>query len=124
MARKTLLYNVSIFWGEVKLAKELVIHPEMIYRWRREYETGVPSFPARGNERLSQEQKELELIKQENADLRMERDILKKAIGIFSRKNGCFINLWLIINISIPSKRCRRCSGSAVVDITVGGEGR
>jgi len=71
------------------LAEELGIHTEMIYRWRREYEKGEnASFPGRGNERLSEEQKELERIKQENADLRMERDILKKAIGIFSRKNG------------------------------------
>lgn len=61
----------------------------MIYRWRKEYENGEDSsFPGQGTVRLSEEQKELERIKQENADLRMERDILKKAIGIFSKKNG------------------------------------
>jgi transposase len=61
----------------------------MIYRWRREYEQGdQTSFPGQGVVRLSEEQKELERIKQENADLRMERDILKKAIGIFTKKNG------------------------------------
>lgn len=65
------------------------IHAEMIYRWRKEYENGEDSsFPGQGTVRLSEEQKELERIKQENADLRMERDILKKAIGIFSKKNG------------------------------------
>ena len=57
----------------------------MIYRWRKEYENGEDSsFPSPGTVRLSEEQKELERIKQENADLRMERDILEKAIGIFS----------------------------------------
>jgi transposase len=72
-----------------ELAQELGIHPEMIYRWRREYEQGdQTSFPGQGVVRLSEEQKELERIKQENADLRMERDILKKAIGIFTKKNG------------------------------------
>lgn len=71
------------------LAKELGIAAEMIYRWRKEYENGEDSsFPGQGTVRLSEEQKELERIKQENADLRMERDILKKAIGIFSKKNG------------------------------------
>lgn len=71
------------------LAKELGIHAEMIYRWRKEHENGEDSsFPGQGTVRLSEEQKELERIKQENADLRMERDILKKAIGIFSKKNG------------------------------------
>jgi transposase len=72
-----------------ELAQELGIHPEMIYRWRREYEQGdQTSFPGQGVVRLSEEQKELERIKQENSDLRMERDILKKAIGIFTKKNG------------------------------------
>jgi transposase len=72
-----------------ELADRLGINVELIYRWRSAYENeGETSFPGRGVERMSEEQKELERIKQENADLRMERDILKKAIGIFSKKNG------------------------------------
>lgn len=71
-----------------ELADELGIRSEMIHRWRREYESGEETrFPGQGVERMSEEQKEFERLKQENADLRMERDILKKAIGIFTRKN-------------------------------------
>jgi len=72
-----------------ELAQELGIRADLIYRWRKQYEhDGDTSFPGRGLESLTEEQRELERIKQENADLRMERDILKKAIGIFSKKNG------------------------------------
>ena len=34
------------------------------------------------------EEKELAKLKKELADVRMERDILKKAMGIFTKKNG------------------------------------
>ncbi|MEX2600517.1 MAG: transposase [Balneolaceae bacterium] len=72
-----------------ELAVELGINPETIYRWRREYKDNESeSFPGQGVPRESDEQKELNRIKKENADLRMERDILKKAIGIFSKKPG------------------------------------
>ena len=72
-----------------ELAAELGIRPELIYRWRSEYErTPEDSFPGKGIQQLSPEQAELKRLERENADLRMERDILKKAIGIFSKKNG------------------------------------
>ncbi len=72
-----------------ELAQELGIRPELIYRWRREYSVDKQtSFPGQGVVKESAEQEELNRTKKENADLRMERDILKKAIGIFSKKNG------------------------------------
>lgn len=72
-----------------KLADELGIRPELIYRWRSEYErTPEDSFPGKGNQVLSAEAQEVARLQRENAGLRMERDILKKAIGIFSKKNG------------------------------------
>lgn len=72
-----------------ELANELGLRPELIYRWRSEYE-GNPqgSFPGQGIPRHTPEEAELARLQRENADLRMERDILKKAIGIFSKKNG------------------------------------
>lgn len=72
-----------------QLADELGIRPELIYRWRSEYEQAPEeSFPGKGNQALSAEAQEVARLQRENADLRMERDILKKAIGIFSKKNG------------------------------------
>jgi len=72
-----------------ELANELGLRAELIYRWRREYNDEEDnSFPGHGVVKQSAEQEELNRIKKENEDLRMERDILKKAIGIFSKKNG------------------------------------
>ena len=73
-----------------ELATELGLRPALIYKWRAAYGAGSPeeSFPGKGVERLTPEQAELRRIKAENAELRMERDILKKAIGIFGRTNG------------------------------------
>lgn len=72
-----------------ELADELGIRPELIYRWRSDYE-GSPevSFPGHGNPKQSPEQQELARLQRELADVRTERDILKKAIGIFSKRNG------------------------------------
>lgn len=72
-----------------ELAEELGLRSELIYRWRREYHDDKDtSFPGQGVEKQSSDQQELHRIKKENDELRMERDILKKAIGIFSKKNG------------------------------------
>lgn len=73
-----------------ELATELGLRPALIYKWRAAYGAGSPeqSFPGKGVEKLTPEQAELQRITAENAELRMERDILKKAIGIFGKTNG------------------------------------
>ena len=67
------------------IAIELGIEVNMLYRWRKElsqYEHN--SFPGRGKPKMTDRERELAVLKSELADVRMERDILKKAIGIFS----------------------------------------
>jgi len=72
-----------------KLASELGLAPELIYKWRAAYGAGsVDPFPGKGVEKLTAEQAELRRLKSELAETRMERDILKKAIGIFGKTNG------------------------------------
>ncbi len=75
-----------------ELASELGLRPALIYKWRAAYESKQSSesqpFPGNGVQSLTPEQAELQRVKAENADLRMERDILKKAIGIFGKTNG------------------------------------
>ena len=72
-----------------ELGVELGIRPELIYRWRTELaRKPEKGFPGKGNKELSAEEKENEQLRKELADVKMEHEILKKAIGIFSRKDG------------------------------------
>jgi transposase len=67
-----------------KVAKDLGIPATCLTRWKRQMEEARPTervFPGNGNAR----DEEVARLKKENARLRMERDILKKATGIFSR---------------------------------------
>lgn len=68
-----------------EIARELGINAEFIYRWRREFSNNPSlAFSGNGNKQLTEEQKELARLKRELADVKMERDILKKAVSIFS----------------------------------------
>jgi transposase len=71
------------------LSKELEIRPALLYRWRKELETKVEtSFPGKGKVIYTPEQAEIHRLKKELLDMQQERDILKKAVGIFSRSDG------------------------------------
>ena len=70
-----------------ELARTLGINENQLHRWKKQYaEGGRDAFPGHG--KLKPEDEELRRLRRENADLREERDILKKAVGIFSRKKG------------------------------------
>ena len=72
-----------------ELASELGLRPALIYKWRAVYQQNESrAFPGKGIPAISPEEEELRRLKAENAELRMERDILKKAIGIFGKTNG------------------------------------
>jgi len=71
------------------LASELGLRPALIYKWRAAYGAGSPdSFPGKGVEQLTPDQKKVRELEAELAETRMERDILKKAIGIFGKTRG------------------------------------
>ena len=68
------------------LARELGIHVNLIYRWRKQFEENQQtSFPGRGVKQLSEEESEVDRLCKELRDVKTERDILKKAVGIFSK---------------------------------------
>jgi len=73
--------------GEKKVkevAMDLGVDPGDIYRWIREYkEDPQDSFPGKG--KLKPEDEELRKLKRQLADVTEERDILKKAVAIFSK---------------------------------------
>ena len=76
-----------------KLAEELDIKPNLLYRWRREAKrVQGGAFPGHGNPKLSEEQKEIARLKKELRETKLERDILKKAVSIFSRSDGKYSN--------------------------------
>jgi transposase len=73
----------------VALALELGIRPELLYRWRTELAISrETSFPGNGKQKMTAEESELARLRKELDDMRMERDILKKAISIFSKNDG------------------------------------
>lgn len=73
----------------VLLAKELDVRPELLYRWRREFiDDPQTSFPGNGKVVRTPEQEEIHWLKKEVQELQTERDILKKAVGIFSRSDN------------------------------------
>ena len=68
-----------------ELATDLGLRPALIYRWRAEFK-GDPqrSFPGNGVEKQTPDEKKIARLQRELADMRMQRDILKKAMGIFT----------------------------------------
>jgi transposase len=77
----------------VELAAEMDIRPDLIYRWRRLADIHKEaSFPGHGNKILTEEQKEIARLKKELRDAQLERDILKKAVSIFSKSDGKYSN--------------------------------
>ncbi len=69
-----------------KVSEEYGINVQMLYRWKKESKNeNRPAFTGNGNIALTPEQKEIAQLKKELKDMEMERDILKKAVGIFSK---------------------------------------
>jgi transposase len=78
----------------VELSQELKIRPELLYRWRSEFAImDVKSFPGNGVKKMTEEESEQEKLKKELAEVKKERDILKKAVGIFYKSDGKSLNL-------------------------------
>jgi transposase len=67
-----------------QIARDLGMPEGSLYRWRNEFRArGDQAFPGQGN--LPADEEELRKLVRENEVLRQERDILKKAIAIFTR---------------------------------------
>ena len=69
-----------------ELARELGIQVSLLYKWRKDFqEYGEGSLPGKGNLKLTPEQERIHELEKKLKDAEMERDILKKAISIFSK---------------------------------------
>lgn len=87
--------ELSYARGNAKeIAEELGVLPELLYRWRREYQQYEKnSFPGKGKPKMTDQEREIARLERELRDAKMERDILKKAISIFSKSDGKSTNL-------------------------------
>ena len=67
------------------LSEEYNVADGIIRRWRREYQAKSGDFSKK--RLVSSEELELKTLKKELRDVKMERDILKKAVSIFSKSD-------------------------------------
>lgn len=68
-----------------ELSVEYDLNDSMIRRWGREYEAKSGDFNKR--KELTETEKELKALRKELRNVTIERDILKKAVGIFSKSD-------------------------------------
>jgi transposase len=70
-----------------QVADDLGIHITLLAKWRKQQKIyGDRAFPGTGKlRRGNDKEEEIRRLKKELADVREERDILKKAMAIFSR---------------------------------------
>jgi transposase len=67
------------------IEREMDLSPGMINKWRKELaQKEKDAFPGKG--RLNETHERLRQLERENAILREERDILKKALAVVSKK--------------------------------------
>jgi len=70
----------------VSVAEGLGIHKDLIYQWRRRFrEKGELAFQGNGKQLLTAEQDRIRQLEKRLKDTEEERDILKKALAIFSQ---------------------------------------
>jgi transposase len=69
-----------------KVARDLDIHPNLLHGWRRKYlAQGDKAFVGKG--RVKPEEVEIRGLRKALEKVKEERDILKKALAVFSKQN-------------------------------------
>lgn len=71
------------------LAKRYGLSPNTIYNWRSRYYNEMGIEPeGQGVKQMTEEERRISKLKKQLREVELERDILKKAIGIFSKGDG------------------------------------
>jgi len=95
-AEKLEIVKISLDKGQkIKdLANRFGVSETVIYRWRSLYlKKEERAFPGKGKQQLSETEQRIADLERENRELKLEREILKKAVGIFSKNDRKFSNL-------------------------------
>jgi len=82
--------------NRAEVARELDIRYDMLRRWVKEYdEKKMDAFKGIGHSSKPKDKKlsEFQALKKELREVKLERDILKKAVHIFSKSDGTNIDL-------------------------------
>lgn len=74
-------------YKQAEAARNLGINASMLRRWVQEYKENE-SQAFRGNGNLTPEQEELRRLRTENKQLKLEREILKKATTFFAKESN------------------------------------
>ena len=70
-----------------EVARDLGIPYSNLKRWHTQYKKrGEFAFPGHGKENLNTQEEKLRKLQKELTDTQIERDILKKALAIFTKK--------------------------------------
>ena len=82
--REAVLVIVDGSRSPTEVARDLDINVNLLHNWRRQYlEDQDNAFPGKGN--LKSEDAEFRRLRRELEEVKLERDILKKALAIFSK---------------------------------------
>lgn len=86
---KKMAVHLSYEKGSVKqVADELGLDASRLSKWRQR-----SAAPTQAATELTAEQKEIKSLQKELKEAQLERDILKKAVGIFSKGDGRYSGL-------------------------------
>jgi transposase len=80
-----LVIEQSVSWS--KAARQLSLSTSTLGNWVKAYKNGKLGDIGKNYRPLTEIEMELVMMKKENAQLRMERDILKKAAAYFARES-------------------------------------
>ena len=76
------------------LAERFEISVGTIYSWRTKYlKNKTTAFPGKGNKEMTESERKIHELEKRLRETELERDILKKAVGIFSKNDKKFSNL-------------------------------
>ena len=90
IVKQSLASGVSV----QSLAERFDVSANTIYNWRSKYYRYEDNaFSGHGNKTMTDHEQEIAQLKKELRELQLERDILKKAVSIFSKSDSKFSNL-------------------------------